>query len=139
MLRTCLPKITLPIPAMFARLGHVVSKHWLLVIVAWIAILFVAGRLAPHWDEVTLDGDFAYLPSEMPSVVGERLTREAFPRQRAKSEIVIVVSRSDGPLDADDLQVVDRLSQRFFNFLGAAELKRGKELEIGRASCRERV
>jgi RND superfamily putative drug exporter len=113
---------------MFARLGHVVSKHWLLVIVAWIAILFVAGRLAPHWDEVTLDGDFAYLPSEMPSVVGERLTREAFPRQRAKSEIVIVVSRSDGPLDADDLQVVDRLSQRFFNFLGAAELKRGKEL-----------
>ena len=71
---------------MFARLGHVISKHWLLVIVTWIVILFVANRLAPDWDQVTHDGDFAYLPPEMPSVVGERLTREAFPLQRSKSE-----------------------------------------------------
>jgi RND superfamily putative drug exporter len=113
---------------MFACLGRVITKHWLLVIVAWIVVLIVAGRVAPPWDQVTHDGDFAYLPPEMPSVVGEQLTREAFPRQRTKSEIVIVVSRSNKPLDADDLQVADRLSQRFYNFLGAAELRRGEEL-----------
>ena len=124
---------------MFARLGHVISKHWLLVIVAWIVVLIVADRVAPSWDQVTHDGDFAYLPTGMPSVVGERLTREAFPRQRAKSEIAIVVSRSDKPLDVDDLQVADRLSQRFYNFLGAAELEILRELGFSEVEHRALV
>ncbi len=113
--------------AMFARLGYVISKYWLWVILAWIVLLFVVGRLAPPWEQVTDDGDFAYLPAEMPSVIGQRLTREAFPQQRAKSEMAIVVARRDGPLDGDDLQIVDLLSQRFYNFLGAAELRRGEQ------------
>lgn len=128
MLRNSLPPITRRFRPMFARLGHVISKHWLLVIVAWIVVLIVAGRIAPPWEQVTHDGDFAYLPPEMPSVVGQRLTREAFPQQRAKSEIAIVVSRWDGPLDSEDLQVADLLSQRFYNLLGAAELQRGEAL-----------
>lgn len=113
---------------MFARLGHVISKYWLWVIVTWIVVLIVVGRIAPPWDQVTHDGDFAYLPAGMPSVVGERLTREAFPQQRAKSEMVVAVTRSDGPLDAEDLHVADLLSQRFYNFLGATELRRGEDL-----------
>jgi len=115
---------------MFSLLGRAVSKYWLLVIVAWIVILFVVGQIAPPWDQVTHDGDFAYLPAEMPSVIGERLTREAFPQQRAKSEMAIVIARDDRPLEADDLRVADLLSQRFYNFLGAARLRRGEALSL---------
>ncbi len=115
---------------MFARLGHVISKYWLLVIVTWILVVVLVGWIAPPWDQVTRDGDFAYLPPEMPSAIGERLTREAFPQERSKSEMAIVVSRSDGPLDPADLQVADLLSQRFYNFLGAAEVRRGQALAL---------
>jgi RND superfamily putative drug exporter len=69
--------------------------------------------IAPRWDEVTHDGDLAYLPHEMPSVVGAHLLARAFPEQKAKSEIAVVVERADGRLTRADLQWSDLLGERF--------------------------
>ena len=49
--------------------------------------------LNPRWDDVTHDGDLAYLPDSMPSVIGQRLMAEAFPGSKAKSQLVVVVQR----------------------------------------------
>ena len=49
---------------MFARFARFISRHWIWVLVAWI-VLAVGFRLAaPRWDEITQDGDFAYLPQD---------------------------------------------------------------------------
>jgi len=97
---------------MFAYLGAWVSRHWLIVILFWVALVVTLKATAPRWDDVTHDGDLAYLPASMPSVVGERLLAEAFPGNKAKSQLVLVVERADGPLSKIDLAAVERLSER---------------------------
>ena len=59
---------------MFARLGDFVSRRWLLVIAIWAVAIVSVPLATPRWDDVTLDGDLAYLPEDMPSVQGEKHT-----------------------------------------------------------------
>ncbi len=97
----------------FDRLGAVVSRHWILVLLAWAALMVGIDRLAPRWDQITHDGDFAYLPDRMTSGRGEQLLEAAFPEALSKSQVALVVSRADGKLQAADFQVADRLLARF--------------------------
>lgn len=90
----------------------VVARHWPWVIAAWVALAAITQWAAPPWDQVTRDGDLAYLPAEMTSVRAESLLAEAFPNRRTRSEIVVVVERADGALTPADLAVADRLAQR---------------------------
>lgn len=127
---------------MFSLIAKAVSRHWLLVILAWVVIL---GLLrpprvlrqmgipywgAPAWDDITLDGDFAYMPAEMPSVVGERRLEEAFPTIRAKSQMVLILAREDGTdgMTLEDHAVADRLAARFHNYHGIHAFRRGRAL-----------
>ena len=102
---------------MFLRLGDVVSRHWLLTILIWLGIVVGLRIVAPRWDDITRDGDLAFLPSEMPSVVGERLSLEAFPENRSKSQMVVIFSRDAGALRQADLKLSDRFASRFHNQL----------------------
>jgi RND superfamily putative drug exporter len=97
---------------MFERLGALVARQWWIVIVAWVGLAAALEAVAPRWDDVTHDGDLAYLPENLPSVEGGRLLARAFPDQRSKSEIAIIVQRADGPLSAVDLQWSDSLAER---------------------------
>ncbi len=98
---------------MFSRLGGFISRWWPAVLAAWVLALVGVRWVAPRWDEVTRDGDFAYLPEKMTSSKGERLLERAFPDVLAKSQIVLVVARHDGPLRPEDLAIADRLALRF--------------------------
>ncbi|MBI3467397.1 MAG: MMPL family transporter, partial [Planctomycetes bacterium] len=80
---------------------------------AWALLAVGIDRVAPRWDDVTLDGDLAYLPDRMTSVRGERLFRRAFPERISKSEMALVIERQDGPLSAADLLAVDALADSF--------------------------
>ncbi|MGC3969538.1 MAG: hypothetical protein QM775_19920 [Pirellulales bacterium] len=101
---------------MYAFLGKFVARWWWAVILVWIAAAAglnpkfqrsVLGftehtRFAtPTWDEVTKDGDLAYLPDRMTSVRGQKLYGEAFPENKSRSEAVIVLERDDGLTQAD--------------------------------------
>lgn len=99
--------------AMFSRLGIIVSRWWLIVLAFWVSVVVAVVVGAPRWDDVTHDGDFAYLPSEMPSTQGERLLAFAFPDTLSKSQIVLVVARDGEPLRPEDFVIADRLVVQF--------------------------
>ncbi|HUT11414.1 MAG TPA: MMPL family transporter [Thermoguttaceae bacterium] len=98
---------------MFDRLGAFVSRYHLLVLLGWTVLVAVIAWKAPNWDDITYDGDFAYLPAWVTSVQGEKLLQEAFPDIKAKSQIILVVARHNGPLQPADMAVVDRLFHEF--------------------------
>ncbi len=113
---------------MFARLAHFVTRHWMLVIVLWLVAVFGVRLIAPRWESITHDGDFAYLPPQMASVVGEQWMTEAFPWQRGRSQVVIAIARDDEPLTNDDIQVAYDVGRRLKDLFGAARLAEARRL-----------
>ena len=98
---------------MFVKFARGISQHWVWVLVAWIILAIGFKLAAPKWDDITHDGDFAYLPPSMTSVRGEELMKEAFPDLTAKSNVVLVVARPDSRLSDDDKDVAARLAAMF--------------------------
>ena len=98
---------------MYHRLGNLVARHWLAVLLAWVAILITLRLVAPSWDDVARDGDLAFLPADMPSIQGDALLNEAFPQARASSQIVLVFARATAPLQPEDYQFIDEVAEVF--------------------------
>ena len=92
---------------MFLKLGNLINRLWPGLLLGWIGVLVVAAVMAPPlWDVVQTE-EFAFLPASSPSLVGETLFREAFPKTLVPSRVVIVVSRPDGGLTEQDKEWVD--------------------------------
>lgn len=89
---------------MFQLLGNWVNRYWLAILVGWLLLAVGLKLVAPSWEQVALDGDFDYLPSESTSRRGLDLLQHAFPDERAKSQIALVFAREDRPLDPPDRQ-----------------------------------
>jgi len=96
---------------MFAQLGKLVTRHWILVVLAWAALAVGLKIAAPRWDDVTFDGDLEHLPKAMASIQGARLMDRAFPGDRSKSQVVLVVARQDEKLRRDDKLFARRLAE----------------------------
>ena len=64
---------------MFARLSALVTRYWLVVLAAWLVIPVLLKLVAPSWDEICRDGDFAYLPARMTSSRAKSSSRRPFP------------------------------------------------------------
>jgi RND superfamily putative drug exporter len=107
------PLLSDRVSGLFKPLGDYVARHWLVVVLGWIAVLAAVWLWAPGWDQITLDGDFAYLPDNRTSVRGQRLLEEAFPDHICKSQLVLVVARDHGKLSERDYEVADALLDEF--------------------------
>ncbi len=114
---------------MFDKLGDLVSRNWLLIILLWLIALAGIRATAPAWDSITHDGDLAYLPADRPSLRAEAMLEEAFPDNRARSHVCFVLSRLDGPLTEDDYAVADQIAQPYFNRRAAVAIKHSEELK----------
>ncbi|PQO33876.1 MMPL family transporter [Blastopirellula marina] len=102
----------------FQKLGKFVVQYPVPIITFWVIFAALAIALPPHWNDVTLDGDLAFLPKNMPSVEADALFRRAFPQRQAKSQLVFAVSRADAVLSEDDLRFADRMASPLQNAQG---------------------
>ncbi|MEO0530346.1 MAG: MMPL family transporter, partial [Planctomycetota bacterium] len=95
------------------RLATLVNRHWLVLLVGWVVLAGGLKLVAPTWDEIAKDGDLEYLPADVASLQGERLLREAFPNEKATSQIVVALSRDGEPLTPDDRRFGLKIAEAF--------------------------
>ena len=92
---------------MFVKLGELINRIWPGLLLGWIGIVIALSFVAPKlWDVVQTE-EFAFLPSTSPSLVSEKLYREAFPKSLVPSRVVVVARRVDGGLTDQDLEWID--------------------------------
>ncbi|MEQ8848666.1 MMPL family transporter [Botrimarina sp.] len=95
------------------RFASLINRRWLWLLVGWVLLAGGLKLVAPSWDEIAKDGDLEYLPAEVPSLRGERLLQEAFPNEKAHSQIVVVLSRDGEQLSPEDRRFGIRIAEAF--------------------------
>lgn len=85
----------------FRFLGRLVARSWAVIPLLWIAAYVALDNTAPAWNSVVQDGEFAYLPPDAPSLVGEGVFQESFTRDFLRSSIAIVVRRKPRDVDGE--------------------------------------
>ncbi len=106
-----------------------VTSRWQWVLIAWIVVALGLRLVAPAWNDIALDGDFDYLPKSMTSVAGGALLDEAFPGERSRSQVVLIVGRENGKLNKDDEIVGLDLLRRVYHRL--AEVCWRRAIDMG--------
>jgi len=97
----------------FLRLGRAICNCRWGVIVFWLALVVLLKVLAPSWSDVAMDGDLQHLPDEATVVRAAKLNEQAFPDDRASSQIVLVFARPDKKLSIEDRQFAYGLGRNF--------------------------
>jgi len=115
----------------FHRLGKFVVRFRYAILVGWLLLAVLTFLLPPHWNDVTLDGDFAFLPDDLPSVQATQVYRRAFPQREAKSQLVFAISREDEPLEDADLEFADRMASPLQNVQGVRLFQQAIEKNAG--------
>ncbi len=101
---------------MYDRLGDKISRYPWLIVFGWAAVLGLLLWKAPRKEQVSRDGVFTFLPAYSPSLIADKVYREAFfpggqeeqaeevqkdQEDPAGSSVVIVISRKDLPRLSD--------------------------------------
>lgn len=98
---------------MFRLLGAAVVRFWPVWIGVWLAAMALGWKFAPEWNSVTKSGEVASLPDEVPSRQADRLFKDAFELEYSATNVVIVLSRTQGELtEADRTFISKDLSDR---------------------------
>ena len=87
---------------MLLALGRCLYDYRLAVIAVWLLLALLLKSAAPSWSHLARDGDLEHLPSTTTTARGAILSAEAFPNDRAQSQIVLVFVRGDQPLSVED-------------------------------------
>lgn len=98
-----------------------ITNHWGWIIGFWVVLAVGLRWIAPAWETVAQDGDFQFLPDHLPSRIGQRLLDEAFPAQRARSRLVVIIQRDAADLTNADLAVAFDVGRRLSQ-LGASNI-----------------
>ncbi|MDE0863406.1 MAG: MMPL family transporter [Rubripirellula sp.] len=104
-----------------------VTQYWWVILTAWLLAAIMIRFIAPAWNDVAYDGDFEYLPAKMSSVAGGQLLDQAFPDERSRSQIVLVLGREDSKLTKRDEIVGLDLLRRLYHRLGEVSWQRAIE------------
>lgn len=100
------------------------NAKWILLL--WVVVAILVRGTAPPWRTLALDGDFEYLPADKQSVAAENVLNRAFPTDRSRSQIVVVIGREDKRFDrADELASLDLL-RRLHHRLAEVLLQRAE-------------
>lgn len=103
------------------RFADFIIRNAKWVVLIWIIVTIVVRGTSPSWQSLALDGDFDYLPASKQSVAAERLLNQAFPTDRPRSQVVLVIGRDDARFDRGDelasLDLLRRLHHRLAEVL----------------------
>ncbi len=72
-------------------------------------------------EDVAADGDLAYLPDTVPSLVGQRQLDAAFPGSRVRSQMTIVLAVPKGKFESGDTAISLDLARRLHAYAAAAQ------------------
>ncbi|MCH2114637.1 MAG: MMPL family transporter [Pirellulales bacterium] len=119
---------------MFFALGRWLTNYRVAVIAAWLLITVLLKLLAPSWSQVARDGDLEHLPATTTTARGKLLSSEAFPDDRAQSQIVLVFARSDQELSVEDRQFALDMGQQLERLpdMGVVDVWTEKTALVGR-------
>lgn len=107
---------------MYRFLGNSVVRVWPAILLVWILALVALKVVAPNWQDVIEQGEFAFLPDEMPSLTGERQYEKAWGEPFA-SNIVLVVRRERTELNQQDRDfIVNVLKPRLVDIVNRVGL-----------------
>jgi len=105
----------------FSRLGDAVNRTWPLILVGWVVVMLTLRFAAPPWNQVARDGEFSFLPADVPSRRADELFQKAFAQNLMSSSIVVVVSRvGGGELEPADLEFVSEILKARLETIGPA-------------------
>jgi RND superfamily putative drug exporter len=104
----------------------VVSRRWW-IIIGWFVLAAALWVTVPSWNSLAKDGDLAFLPADSPSVIGDKLLDVAFPYERSRSQLVIVLSRADEPLTRQDELVAYDLLRRLYHRAAVSSWQRAEQ------------
>jgi RND superfamily putative drug exporter len=90
---------------MFRLLGKSVTRFWPFILVVWVIALVALMLTAPPWHTVIDEGEFAFLPDDMPSLMGESVYEDSWGEPFA-SNIVIVLWRERHELEFEDREFI---------------------------------
>lgn len=109
--------------------SYAITKYWPTVLVGWLVVGFFLQWLAPSWESVAKDGDFAFMPASMPSLKGQAWLDAGFPENRAKSQIAIVLARPEAELQEADLAVGLDLGRKLHHQLAEVCWKEASKIQ----------
>ncbi|MEP4680220.1 MAG: MMPL family transporter, partial [Rhodopirellula bahusiensis] len=104
----------------------IARAHW--IVLGWVVFAVLCKAFSPSWKQVALDGDFEYLPATQTSVAGGKLLDEAFFGTRARSQMVVTLSRPEQDLTKTDRLVGLDLIRRLYHRLGEVAWQRAMQL-----------
>lgn len=110
------------------RFAQFIVAHAKLILVLWFVGAVLIRGTSPDWSSLALDGDFDYLPAEMPSVAAERVLDVAFPANRPRSQVVLLLAREDQAFDGGDELLALDLLRRLHHRLAEVLLARAQQL-----------
>lgn len=93
---------------MFDKIGRIVVTHWRVVLSVWAVALVLVFVLAPPFETQVIDGEFAFLPPDSPSLVAEEMFRDAFPDQVGEGEDADPSKVRQNPLGSNIVIVAHR-------------------------------
>ena len=94
-------------------LGLWIERHHWWVIGGWVLLAVLLRVTAPTWSSVAIDGDLKHLPDNTTIVRGAEFSAQAFPDDRAKSQLVLVFARTDRELTIEDRELAYQAGLKF--------------------------
>ncbi len=95
--------------------ARTITNYWGWVLGFWVCAVVVLRLVAPSWNSIAQDGDFKFLPGDLPSRIGQQWLEEGFPDHRARSQLVIVLANRKQPLRKIDLALSYDLARQLMH------------------------
>ncbi len=110
--------------------SKLVTRSWPVVIAGWITLAVVLRILSPAWEDIAADGDLAFLPDTVPSVIGQKALVEAFPAMRSRSQMVMIFANPASEMTPGDLALAMDVARRL-HWAAAKNTWRGMQSGAG--------